>query len=209
VIHERVESGQTGAFWMLKSYNGLTKEHNREYALSTLAKCMIRNQKKGEPAHKWGLAKTEDMLNWKPSSLLVEEFMTTDLFTARKDDLVEFAANLMDWRRIRYIPIEDDHKKLVGLLSMRMLLREYTTAASDDSQNLKHILNDMMIKNPITVHPEATILEAMNIMQEKKIGCLPVVKNSRLVGIITENNFMNITRRLLRALAEDKKDQTD
>lgn len=209
VIHERVDTGQTGAFWMLKSYNALSKENNREYALSTLAKCMIKNQKKGEPAHKWGLAKTEPMLNWKPSSLLVEEFMTTDLFTARKDDLVEFAANLMDWRRIRYVPIEDDHKKLVGLLSMRMLLREYTNAASDDSETLKHILNDIMIKNPVTVHPEATILEAMNIMQEKKIGCLPVVKNSRLVGIITENNFMNITRRLLRALAEDKKDQAD
>ena len=43
----------------------------------------------------------------------------------------------------------------------------------------------------------------MNIMEEQKIGCLPVVKNSRLVGIITEDNFMNITRRLLNALAEE------
>ena len=63
-----------------------------------------------------------------------------------------------------------------------------------------------MIKNPITIHPEASIMEAMNIMTEHKIGCLPVVKNSRLVGIITENNYMDITRRLLYALAGEKED---
>jgi predicted transcriptional regulator len=44
-------------------------------------------------------------------------------------------------------------------------------------------------------------MEAMNLMKDKQIGCLPVVKNSRLVGIITEGNFMNITTRLLRTLA--------
>ena len=78
---------------------------------------MLKNQKKGEPVHKWGLAKFEDVTAWTPSKLLVEEFMTTDLFTARKDDLIEFVSNLMDWRSIRYIPIEDDRKHLVGLVS--------------------------------------------------------------------------------------------
>lgn len=204
VIKDRIETTQTGAYWAIKSYNHLIKENNREQTLSTITSSMVKNQKKGEPAHKWGLASVEDMLDWKPSSLLVEEFMTTDLFTARKDDLVEFVANLLDWRKIRYVPIEDDQKHLVGLISMRMMLREYTKAVNDDSENLKTSVNEFMIRNPITIHPEASIMEAMNIMQEQQIGCLPVVKNSRLVGIITEGNFMNITRRLLRALAEDK-----
>lgn len=207
VIKDRVESAKTGAYWTVRSYNQLVKENNREHALSTIASSMVKHQMKGEPVHKWGLAKMEDMLDWRPSSLLVEEFMTTDLFTARKDDLVEFVANLMDWRKIRYVPIEDDQKHLVGLISMRMMLREYTKAVNDDSENLKTSVNEFMIQNPVTIHPEASIMEAMNIMEEQKIGCLPVVKNSRLVGIITENNFMNITRRLLRALAEDKDEE--
>jgi CBS domain-containing protein/gamma-glutamylcysteine synthetase len=207
VIKDRVESAQTGAYWTVKSYNHLVKENSREQALSTIASSMVKNQKKGEPVHKWGLARMEDMLNWKPSSLLVEEFMTTDLFTARKDDIVEFAANLMDWRKIRYIPIEDDQKHLIGLISMRMMLREYTKAVNDQTASLKNTLSELMVQNPITIHPEASIMEAMNIMEEQEIGCLPVVKNSRLVGIITEDNFMNITRRLLRALAEDKDEE--
>ncbi len=207
VIHDRVESAQTGAYWVVKSYGNLIKENNREHTLSTIATSMLRNQLKGEPVHKWGLARIEDMENWKPSSLLVEECMTTDLFTARKDDLIEFAAHLMDWRRIRYIPIEDDQKHLVGLVSMRMVLRAYSKALSENDGSVPVSISDFMIPNPITIHPEATIMEAMTIMQEQKIGCLPVVKNSRLVGIITEDNFMNISRRLLSALAEKKEEK--
>jgi CBS domain-containing protein len=190
---------------MVKSYGNIIKEGNREQALTTVTASMLKNQKKGEPVHKWGLAKFEDVTAWTPSKLLVEEFMTTDLFTARKDDLIEFVSNLMDWRSIRYIPIEDDRKHLVGLVSMRMVMREYSRViANDNIQSVQ--LSDFMIKNPITIHPEASIMEAMNIMTEHKIGCLPVVKNSRLVGIITENNYMDITRRLLYALAGEKED---
>ena len=207
VIEDRVESAQTGAYWVVKSYANLIKENNREHSVSAITNSMLKNQKKGEPVHKWGLARVEDMDHWKPTSLLVEEFMTTDLFTARKEDLIEFTGNLMDWRKIRYIPIEDDQKHLIGLVSMRMMLREYSKAVTEDIEIINRPISDFMIENPITIHPEASIMEAMNIMQEQKIGCLPVVKNSRLVGIITEDNFMNITRRLLIALSEENDDK--
>jgi len=205
VIEDRVESAQTGAYWVVKSYGKLIKDHNREHTLSTITGAMAKNQQKGEPVHKWGLARVEDVTTWKPSTLLVEEFMTTDLFTARKNDLIEFAANLLDWRKIRYIPIEDDQKHLLGLVSMRMVLREYSKVINETSEYENQTLEDIMIDNPITIHPEASIIEVMNIMQKQKIGCLPVVKNSRLVGIITEGNFMNITRRLLHALVDENK----
>jgi CBS domain-containing protein len=153
------------------------------------------------------LARVEDVAFWRPSTLLVEEFMTTDLFTARKDDLIEFAANLLDWRRIRYIPIEDDQKHLVGLVSMRMVLREYSKIIHENNEHNSSTIEKIMINNPITVHPEASIIEAMEIMQDQQIGCLPVVKNSRLVGIITEGNYINISRRLIKALASEKKEK--
>jgi len=209
VIEDRVESAQTGAYWVVKSYGKLIKENNREQTLSTITGAMAKNQQKGEPVHKWGLARVEDVAFWRPSTLLVEEFMTTDLFTARKDDLIEFASNLLDWRRIRYIPIEDDQKHLVGLVSMRMVLREYSKAVNEEGGYKSHAIEDIMINNPITIHPEASIIEAMEIMQEQKIGCLPVVKNSRLVGIITEDNFLNISRRLIKALAKENKNNKE
>ena len=210
VIEDRVDSAQTGSYWVVKSYGNLIKKGNREQTLSAITNAMIKNQKKGEPAHKWGLAKIEDMEHWKPSQLMVEEFMTTDLFTVRKDDILEFVANLLDWRRIRYVPVEDDQKHLVGLITMRKVLREYTKVVNDDEEaSITQTVDDIMEQNPVTIHPEASIMEAMEIMQDQKIGCLPVVKNSRLVGVITEDNFMNITRRLLQVLANDKNNDNE
>jgi CBS domain-containing protein len=82
---------------------------------------------------------------------------------------------------------------------MRILLREYAKEVSDRGDDMQTV-EEIMIKNPITIHPEASILEAINIMQDNKIGCLPVVKKNRLVGVITEHNFMDITRNLLNRL---------
>ncbi|WP_340105516.1 CBS domain-containing protein [Rhodohalobacter sp. 8-1] len=202
VIEERTEVAQTGSYWMVQSYNSLSKSVTREQALTAVVNAMIKNQKKGEPAHKWGLAKLSDMEMWQPSSLLVEEFMTTDLFTVQRDDIIELVANLIDWRRIRYVPVEDDNKHLVGLVSMRMVFREYNNIIHGQGEASTSV-DDVMIRNPITIHPEASILEAVDIMDSQKIGCLPVVKNNRLIGIITEQNYMTITKRLLKRLHND------
>jgi CBS domain-containing protein/gamma-glutamylcysteine synthetase len=205
IIEDRADAAQTGSYWMVKSYGNLIKEGNKEQALSAITNAMIKNQNKGEPVHKWGLARVEDLEHWKPSKLMVEEFMTTDLFTVRKDDILEFVANLLDWRKIRYLPVEDDQKHLIGLITMRQLLRVYSKTEEKTNDTGAKTVSDVMIQNPITIHPEASIMEAMAIMKDQQIGCLPVVKNSRLVGIITEGNFMNITIRLLKTL-ENKKD---
>ncbi|TVQ66583.1 MAG: CBS domain-containing protein [Balneolaceae bacterium] len=207
VIRDRTETGQTGSYWMVKSYNSLSKKVSREQAVTALTNAMIKNQLKGEPAHKWGLARPDDLEMWQPSTLLVEEFMTTDLFTVQKDDIIELVANLLEWRRIRYVPVEDDSKHLVGLLSMRMVFREFNRIIHD-KVTAPSSVEEIMIHNPITIHPEASIVEAIGIMESRKIGCLPVVKNNRLVGIITEQNYMTITNRLLRRVytqGEEKK----
>lgn len=210
IIEERTHSGQTMAYWMLDNYARLTKENNsKEQSLAAMTTAMIKYQKKGEPVHKWGKARLEDLEHWEPSSLLVEEFMTTDLFTVQKDDIIEFTADLIDWRRIRYVPVEDDKKHLVGLVTMRKIFREFNNALHHDEE-LHKTVEEIMIKNPITIHPEASIIEAMDIMDSQKIGCLPVVKNNRLVGIITEGNYMTITGRLLRLIhANSKEDESN
>ncbi|MEX0770860.1 MAG: CBS domain-containing protein [Balneolaceae bacterium] len=197
IIEERIETSQTGSYWILKSQGSLGKNVSREQSLTAITNAMIKNQKKGEPAHKWGLAKIEDMEIWQPSKLLVEEFMTTDLFTVQKDDILELVANLIDWRRIRYVPVEDDNKQLIGLVTMRMVCREFNRAIYNEDGPVKTV-EELMIKNPITIHPEASIMDAIEIMGGQKIGCLPVVKNNRLIGIITEQNYMTITAQLLQ-----------
>ncbi|MGF1668975.1 MAG: glutamate-cysteine ligase family protein [Balneolaceae bacterium] len=204
IIEERAESAQTGSYWTIKSYGSMIKEMPREQSLTAVTNAMIKNQKKGEPVHKWGLAKPEDLEVWQPSNLLVEEFMTTDLFTVEKDDIIELVTNLIDWRRIRYVPVEDDNKHLVGLISMRMIYNEYSKCVHQ-GEKVKKCVEEVMLKNPITIHPEASIMEAMEIMASNKIGCLPVVKNNRVIGVITEQNFMTITARLLKMIHSDSK----
>ena len=200
IIEQRVSSGQTPSRWIINNYGSLIKENeSKEQTLAAITTAMIKNQKKGEPVHKWGRVRMEDLEHWKPSSLIVEEFMTTDLFTVQKDDIPEFVANLIDWRSIRYVPVEDDKKHLVGLMTMRGLFDVYNSAVNHDEE-IPQTVEDIMIDNPITIHPEASIMEAMEIMESQKIGCLPVVKNNQLVGIITEQNYMRIAGRLLKVL---------
>lgn len=200
LIEQRVVSGQTPSYWLLNNYASLIKENkSKEQTLTTITTAMIKNQKKGEPIHKWGRVRMEDLKHWQPADLIVEEFMTTDLFTVQKDDILEFVAELIDWRGIRYIPVEDQKKHLVGLVTLRMMFESYSKAAINDKE-LAECVGDIMIKNPLTIHPEASIMEAMEIMNSQEIGCLPVVKNNRLVGIITEQNYIKIAERLLKVL---------
>jgi CBS domain-containing protein len=108
---------------------------------------------------------------------------------------------MMDWRRIRYMPVEDEKGFLIGLITSRILLRSCIRPGEKSTLTVEEV----MIKNPLTIHPEATILEAMNLMQENRIGCLPIVKNNKLVGIITEQNYMEITRGLIVRLSKKSK----
>lgn len=154
--------------------------------------CLIDNHDK--PVHQWERDSFDDILEWHPASILVEEFMTTDVFTVHKNDILEFVAEIMDWQKLRYIPVEDEKGKLTGLVTSRMLLRKFSQ--NDSAKSIS--VGDIMIKDPICIKPEATIYEALNVLKKNGIGCLPVVKNDKLVGVVSENNFLNITDSLLK-----------
>ncbi|MEM7108905.1 MAG: glutamate-cysteine ligase family protein [Bacteroidota bacterium] len=199
VIEERAEKGQNGTLWMLRSHSKLSKEVGKEEMSVLLTAAMRKNQKEDLPVHKWKLADLSDLFEYHPDSILVEEFMTTDLFTVRKDDVPELVADIMDWQKIRYAPVEDNKGGLLGLVSSRILLRFFSQQYKLDKREEKRV-KDLMITKPITISPESTIFEAMKLMQETQIGCLPVMKNKKLVGIITEGNFLGITSSLLKIL---------
>ena len=59
------------------------------------------------PVHTWNLPDLNDLEDYRPSNLKVEEFMGTDLFTVQKDDILELVADIMEWRKIRYLPVEN------------------------------------------------------------------------------------------------------
>lgn len=196
IIEARTKAHKTGARWQLRSFTALKQQVTNDEAVSTLTAAIIKNQKQNTPVHTWKETTLSDLENWHPSKLKVEEFMSTDLFTVQRDDLVELVAEIMNWRRIRYLPVENHKGELVGLVSSRILLRHFARVSKTNDDRTVTV-KAIMIEKPITVNPETTILEAMRSMQENKIGCLPVVKDKELVGIITEMDFLRITARLM------------
>lgn len=199
IIEARASEHKTGARWALRSFTALKKEVTNDEAISCITAVTIKNQMENKPVHTWKEPTAADLENWQPSKLKVEEFMSTDLFTVQRDDVIELVAEIMDWRRIRYMPVEDSKGELVGLISSRMLLRHFVHQRKQGEESTATV-KDIMIEKPLTATPDTTIIEAMHKMQANKIGCLPVVKGKELVGIITEMDFLRITSRLLERL---------
>ena len=200
IIEARAKNHITGARWALRSFTALKKEVTNDEAISCVTAAIIKNQKENKPVHTWKEPTAADLENWSPSRLKVEEFMSTDLFTVQKEDLIELVAEIMDWRRIRYMPVENSKGELVGLVTSRMLLRHFvrqSKLAETDEPSAPTTVKDLMIEKPITATPDTSIMDAMEKMRVNKIGCLPVVKGKDLVGIITEMDFLRITGRLM------------
>jgi CBS domain-containing protein len=201
VIQGRAEAHQNGARWLLKSFTQLTERVNRDEAVTILTSQMVKCQLKNDPVHTWPIPAVEDLKHYRPVGLRVEEFMETDLFTVRESDLLELVGDLMDWRRLRYLPVEDENGHLCGLITTRKLLRYYIKRGRiNNEMNDYKTVGDLMIQNPTTVSPQTTIKEAMQIMRGNKLGCLPVIKERELVGIITEMDFLRVAGRLIERL---------
>lgn len=196
IIEERAKLHMNGARWQLRTFTKLAKECSRDEALTVMTAAIVKNQWNYIPVHQWNMPTVNDLDEYRPAKLRVEEFMETDLFTVQQEDMIEMVAELMDWRKIRYMPVEDAKGNLCGLITSRLLLRYFARKNRFPNQEATTV-KDIMIANPITISPEATIIEAMAKMRENKIGCLPVVQKGELIGIITEMDFLRITARLL------------
>lgn len=198
LIEERVTSGRTGAQWALDSLARMGTRGTLDERHRALTSAMYARQGAEVPGHKWALADVDEITDWRHSFRTVSQIMSRDLFTLHPEDVIDLAASLMDWEHIRYVPVEDDEGNLAGLLSQRMLLRlvaKRHDKRAKDEQPLA--VREVMTTDPVTISPADTTLKAIETMRENKIGCLPVVDNGRLVGIVTEHDFIEASAKLL------------
>ncbi|MBI1228267.1 MAG: CBS domain-containing protein [Bacteroidetes bacterium] len=202
IIHERAKAHMTGARWQLRAFTKLKESITTDEATAVMTACIVKNQEKEMPVHTWPLPDPSELEEYVPSRLRVEEFMTTDLITVQKDILIDFVAEMMNWRKIRYMPVEDAKGRLVGLVTSRHLLRHYSQNNKLSGKTPTSMVEDIMLTKPLTVTPKTTIMAALEIMRENKVGCLPVIheKDNELVGIITEMDFLRVSSRLMERL---------
>ena len=153
------------------------------------------NQESGEPLHNWPDAEIPTSSVWIDNYKTVEQFMVTDLFTVRPEDAIDLPASLMHWKHVRHVPVEDGDGRLAGIISHRDLLELFAVQRTSGDSEIT--VREVMKRKPITVTPETPTLDALLLMRELNIGCLPVVRDGRLVGMITAHDFLTVSARLL------------
>ncbi len=194
IIEERATSHMNGARWMLRGFTKLKSETSSEEALRLITQATIENQQSKIPGHKWELPVLDLNKDYGLDDLYVSEIMQTDLFTAQKDDVIELISAMMDWRDINYMPVEDKKGKLIGLVTDKEL-HQYFEDDNQLSKSGSKCIEDIMIVEPFTVPGDTKVTEAIALMKDKKIGCLPVVDEGELTGIITEWDIATISKK--------------
>jgi acetoin utilization protein AcuB len=132
----------------------------------------------------------------------VEDFMTPDPQCVSHEKSLLDAAIIFRRTGFRHLPVVDG-ERVLGILSERDVQRltpSRLTQVPEDEYNgvlQDTMLGQVMTRDPLTVSPETPLRAAAIILSEAKVGCLPVVKEGRLVGIITVIDMLSALLMLL------------
>ena len=122
----------------------------------------------------------------------VRDLMSTEVETLAQHETVDLASTIITLGRIRHLPVTDSHNRVRGLVTHRDVLECLAQMYRDDEKAdpSKLEVGRMMTRDVATVEPDAPLADAAALMFRRKFGCLPVVENEELVGIITESDFV-------------------
>jgi CBS domain-containing membrane protein len=136
----------------------------------------------------------------------VVDLMTRSVTTLKATDSALQAKEIMMRRRIRHIPIVSAENNLEGLVTQRDVLAATLSRFADVDMAIQEEIDagiplaSIMNTDVVVVSPDCPIRKAAEVMLTRKLGCLPVVEGQRLVGILTEADFLKLVVELLDAL---------
>ena len=132
----------------------------------------------------------------------VRDVMSADPTTLKRNDKLTLADDIMRLGRVRHLPVlDDDGQTLAGIVSQRDLFRDALAHALGYGKHAQRKMldtlsvKDVMNTDVVTTSPDTSLVEAARVLTERKIGCLPVVDKGRLVGILTEGDFVALIAR--------------
>ena len=133
--------------------------------------------------------------------MLVRDLMTTDVFTVERNEALLTANRMMNLGRIRHVVVVGDEGELAGVVSQRDLFHSglikalgYGTHAMQKTLDTL-VVKEVMTTDVVTTRPDTPLRAAAELMFTRKIGCLPVVDGAKLVGILTESDFVKLHSR--------------
>ncbi|WAC03886.1 CBS domain-containing protein [Lacinutrix neustonica] len=182
IIENRAHSF-TASEWLIKSYRNVLQSKKRHEALQVLTANLYLKQAHDYPVSSWEVLQPDATTTFKIKKK-VRHIMNTDIFSVDKKDSLELVLQIMKWKNIHHMPVINKRKNLIGLLSwndVKSYLHKYE-ATTKSVQNV-------MKQDLITSTEDETVTKAKALMETHQIGCLPVVKGKKLIGIITLNDM--------------------
>jgi acetoin utilization protein AcuB len=136
------------------------------------------------------------------SGLCVSDYMTPDPMTVAPEDSLMEALEVMRLRKVRRLPVAVGGT-LVGLVTEGDLKRAEPSMLSQTEDDFNRVMEEtpvsrIMIRDPMTVAPDTPLLDAASTLHETKYGAMPVVKDGRLVGILTVGDLVHALVDLLQ-----------
>lgn len=124
--------------------------------------------------------------------MIVEEIMNTAVPTLTPSDTIKDAIQLLREKKIRHLPVINEEREVVGVVTDRDLKEATPSSLQEitDSDILESPIAEIMTRNPITGHPLDFVEETASIFYDNRIGCLPIVSQGKLVGMITESDLL-------------------
>jgi len=128
----------------------------------------------------------------------VRDLMTSSVTTVGRNESLKSADEVMRLGRIRHLPVLDDDGALAGIVSQRdLFLSGLLRALGYGSHARERALEDTLVKEAmktevVTTTPETLLRDAASVMLERKIGCLVVLLSGKIVGILTEADFVRL-----------------
>lgn len=137
----------------------------------------------------------------------LDVIMTTDLVTVPVDSDLDTARHLMRKHRIRHLPVVDAQGVCVGLLSSTDVLAATDSMLRETNDRVRASeipVAEVMVREIATVSPNASLRQAALFLEKHRIGCLPVVADGKLLGIITDTDFVGVAINLLEQIEESE-----
>jgi CBS domain-containing membrane protein len=132
------------------------------------------------------------------------DLMTPDPLFVTETTSLDRVRDRMEVARVRHMPVVRGNR-LVGILSHRDVLSAQLSRLVDHDRSLSRELlatvpvAEVMRPDVVTVHPDTPLLTVVQTLLDRKIDCVPVVRDGALVGIVTSSDFLKLTRSLLQA----------
>jgi len=187
VIEARANVQQTGARWQIKTFRKLRQHLRREEATVALTALLYKRRSSSLPVHLWETGSFEEVRGIEFRIETVGNVMTTDLITVNGHDIAEMVFQIMKWRNIWHLPVEDDKGRLLGVIKKSDLEKKLELFDNEMPSAL-----EVMDKKPLKVTPDTHIRKALRLMDNNKASCIVVVEEDRLVGLITDSDAKRI-----------------